>query len=164
MKTKSHRLLLPLLVLAAGFVVSCSKSTPADQKSAAIAAPAPGRLVEPTAQDAAWLAKARADYPLDRCVVSGDKFDGGKMGKPQDYIYREAGKPDRLVRFCCKDCLNDFNEDPAKYLKLIDSAAKPEMAGHQGNDMAMTYACPMHPEVTSMKAGDKCPTCGLALV
>ena len=28
---------------------------------------------------------------------------------------------------------------------------------------AQTYVCPMHPEVTSTKAGDKCPKCGMAL-
>jgi len=84
---------------------------------------AKGQLVKVDAKtDAAWLAKAKADYPTDVCVVSGDKL-GGDMGLPQDYIYREEGKPDRLVRFCCKDCLKDFNEDTAKYLGLIDAAA-----------------------------------------
>jgi hypothetical protein len=74
--------------------------------------------------DAAWLAKARADYPLKSCPVSGDKFEGGEtMGPPREFIYREAGKPDRLVRFCCKGCVKDFNKDPAKYLKIIDDAA-----------------------------------------
>ncbi|HXA80049.1 MAG TPA: hypothetical protein VNV14_02165 [Opitutaceae bacterium] len=74
--------------------------------------------------DAAWLAKARADYPLNSCSVSGDKFDSGEMkGPPRDFIYSEAGKPDRLVRFCCKGCIKDFNKDPAKYLKIIDDAA-----------------------------------------
>ncbi len=29
--------------------------------------------------------------------------------------------------------------------------------------MTMTYTCPMHPEVTSDKAG-KCPKCGMDLV
>ncbi len=27
-----------------------------------------------------------------------------------------------------------------------------------------TYTCPMHPEVTSTKEGDKCPKCGMNLV
>jgi hypothetical protein len=27
-----------------------------------------------------------------------------------------------------------------------------------------TYVCPMHPEVTSTKAGEKCPKCGMDLV
>ena len=61
-------------------------------------------------------------YPLDTCVVSGENL-GGEMGAPIDYIHKEAGKPDRLVRFCCKMCIPKFKKDPAKYLKLIDEAA-----------------------------------------
>jgi hypothetical protein len=71
--------------------------------------------------DTQWLAKARAEFALESCPVSEEKF--GSMGKPQDYIYQQAGKPDRLVRFCCKNCLGDFNKEPAKYLKIIDDAA-----------------------------------------
>ena len=63
----------------------------------------------------------QATYPLDTCVVSGEKL--GEMGAPIDFIYKEAGKPDRLVRFCCKMCVPKFKKDPAKYLKLIDEAA-----------------------------------------
>ena len=63
-----------------------------------------------------------AAYPLTVCLVSGDKL-GGDMGLPVDYIYKEKGKPDRLVRFCCKDCIADFEKEPAKYLKKIDEAA-----------------------------------------
>ena len=76
----------------------------------------------PAAPDAAWLAQAKAEYPLKTCVVSGDEF-GGSMGEAVDYLYQQAGKPDRLVRFCYKDCRKDFDADPAKYLKLIDEAA-----------------------------------------
>ncbi len=67
-------------------------------------------------------AKTAVDYPLTTCVVSGDKLDGD-MGAPFDYIYKENGKPDRLVRLCCKNCVKDFLKDPAKYLKMIDDAA-----------------------------------------
>ncbi len=84
-----------------------------------------GQLVRVTAQtDATWLAKAQAAYPLKTCAVTGDELDSGAMGKPQDFIYRQAGKPDRLVRFCCADCTEDFAKAPAKYLKQIDDAAK----------------------------------------
>jgi len=27
------------------------------------------------------------------------------------------------VRFCCKDCIAQFEKDPQKYLKIIDDAA-----------------------------------------
>ena len=83
---------------------------------------ASSKLVRVTDKDAAWAAKATVEYPTDVCVVSGDKL-GADMGKPQDFIYRDAGKPDRLVRFCCKDCIKDFNKEPEKFLKAIDDAA-----------------------------------------
>ena len=73
--------------------------------------------------DTAWLAKARADYPMTTCSVSGDKFEDGDMGPPREFVYQETDKPDHLVRFCCKDCLKDFNKEPLKYLKIIDDAA-----------------------------------------
>lgn len=69
-----------------------------------------------------WLAQAKAAYPTTQCVVSEDKL-GGDMGGPVDYVYKTEGKADRLVRFCCKDCVKDFKKDPEKYLTLIDQAA-----------------------------------------
>jgi hypothetical protein len=59
-------------------------------------------------------------YPLDTCVVSGEKLDS--MGKP--YVFVKNGQQ---VKLCCDGCLEDFNKDPDKYLKKI--AAKSE-AGH----------------------------------
>ena len=89
-----------------------------------------GQLVPVTEKDAAWLAKAKAEYPTNMCMVSGDKL-GADMGKPVDYIYRQEGKPDRLITFCCKDCVKDFNKNPAKYLKALDEAtAKAVESGH----------------------------------
>ena len=78
-------------------------------------------------------AEAKAAYPLSTCVVSDEKLEGGDMGGPIDYIHKEEGKPDRLVRFCCKSCIKDFKKDPAKYIKLIDEAAAAKAkAGHAG--------------------------------
>ena len=69
---------------------------------------------------------AVAAYPLSTCVVSGEALEGGDMGGPIDYLHKEDGKPDRLVRFCCKSCIRDFKKDPAKYLRQIDEAAAAE--------------------------------------
>lgn len=60
-------------------------------------------------------------YPLTTCVVSGEPL--GDMGKPVDYIHKEEGKPDRLVKFCCKMCGSSFKRNPAKYLAILDAAA-----------------------------------------
>src|ERR1035438_948567 len=62
--------------------------------------------------DKAWLSDARAKYPIDTCVVSGERLDDHAESKRLDIIYREPGKPDRLVRFCCKGCITDFEKDP----------------------------------------------------
>lgn len=91
-----------------------------------------GELVAITEKDAAWVAKAKAEYPTIACIVSEDKL-GGDMGEPVDYIYRVAGKPDRLIIFCCKDCVKDFKEDPEKYLKILDGAAKKDGDTHTGH-------------------------------
>ncbi len=67
-------------------------------------------------------AQAAADYPVNYCVVSGDKLEDGDMGPPINYTYKQDGKPDRLVRLCCKICVKDFNKDPEKFLKMASSS------------------------------------------
>ena len=107
---KATKLLLALVVFA---LATIPRVLPAAETT---------QSAKPAAPDAAWLAKAKADYPLTTCVVSGEEI-GGSPGDGIDYVYRQAGRPDRLVRFCCKDCRKDFDQDPAKYLKRIDAAA-----------------------------------------
>ena len=63
-------------------------------------------------------AAAIKPYPLTTCVVSGDKL-GGDMGAP--YVFTNGTQE---IKFCCKNCLKDFNKDQAKYLKMIDAAEK----------------------------------------
>jgi YHS domain-containing protein len=58
-------------------------------------------------------------YPLDYCIVSGDKLDGD-MGKPivMDYKGQE-------IKFCCASCPKKFKKDPDTYMKkLADAEAK----------------------------------------
>lgn len=95
-------------------------------KAAPAAMPAAGQLIKVTEQDAAWAAKARAAYPLKVCVASGEKL--GAMGENAEFIYREKGRPDRLIVFCCGGCEDDFNKAPAKHLAKLDAAAQPKPA------------------------------------
>ena len=81
-----------------------------------------GELVAPTDKDAAWLTAAHAAYPLKTCLVSEEELGG--MGKPAEFIYRQAGQPDRLVRFCCKMRVPKFKKDPAKYLAQLTPSDK----------------------------------------
>ena len=57
-------------------------------------------------------------YPLDVCVVSGEKL--GSMGEP--YVISYEG---RQIKFCCDGCEKDFRKEPAKFLAKVDAAAKP---------------------------------------
>lgn len=58
-------------------------------------------------------------YPLDTCLVSGEKLGQGGM-KPYAFTYK-----DREIQLCCKDCLKDFQKDPAKFIQKLEAAAKP---------------------------------------
>jgi YHS domain-containing protein len=72
------------------------------------------------AQPAPQTAQA---YPIDWCIVSGEKL--GEMGPPVEYDYNG-----RQIKFCCGGCVKKFEADPAMYIAKLDSAAaamKPSM-------------------------------------
>ncbi len=52
-------------------------------------------------------------YPLDTCIVSGEKL--GSRGEPVNHVHKN-----RLVRFCCPDCIGAFEKKPAEYLRALD--------------------------------------------
>lgn len=56
-------------------------------------------------------------YPLDTCIVSGEKL--GEMGKPVVFV-----KDGQEVRLCCKACQEDFDAEAAKFLKEIAEKSK----------------------------------------
>lgn len=74
----------------------------------------PAKFIEQI--DTAAADAQREAYPLETCVVSGEKL-GGAMGDPVEIVY--AG---RLVRLCCESCKKPFNETPHTYLKKLDEA------------------------------------------
>jgi YHS domain-containing protein len=58
---------------------------------------------------------AARPYPLNYCLVSGDKI--GEMGDPVQTVYKG-----QEFKFCCKDCVKDFNKDPDKFMKKLAEA------------------------------------------
>ena len=88
---------------------------------------------DPAATKLADATTAADDYPLTTCVVSGE--DLAAMGGHVS-IQHEG----REVRFCCKECVKTFKDDPAKYLALLDKAAsgqsrtEHDTAGHDDHD------------------------------
>ena len=76
-------------------------------------------LLVPGAFAADSAADPAKNYPLKTCIVSDEPLGD----EPVDYIHQETGKPDRLVRFCCGGCVEDFKADPARYLAKLDTPA-----------------------------------------
>ena len=68
--------------------------------------------------DKAVIAAQGKDYTLKTCPVSKDEL-GGEMGKPVDMVV--AG---RLIRLCCNDCKKELEQDPAKFVAMVDDARK----------------------------------------
>jgi hypothetical protein len=61
-------------------------------------------------------------YPLDTCIVSGDKL-GGDMGPPIVFVYQDKAKGiNQEIKFCCPMCKPKFLADPDKYMKVIHDA------------------------------------------
>jgi hypothetical protein len=113
MKTMTRNLgvLATATVLACG-AAACSKAekntpapTPEKPAVTAPAAPAPATTAAPAA-DA---------YPVDTCVVTGEKLGG--MGDVVKFDYKG-----REIRFCCQGCIAKFLAEPDKYLKILDDA------------------------------------------
>jgi YHS domain-containing protein len=61
--------------------------------------------------------KAVKPYPMDTCVVSGEKLGG--MGEPVSFDYEG-----REIILCCKSCRKDFDKEPKKFVAKVDEAAK----------------------------------------
>ncbi len=51
-------------------------------------------------------------YPLDICVVSGEKL--GSMGEPHVFVHNG-----QQIKQCCDSCEPKFKKNPEKYLKMI---------------------------------------------
>lgn len=68
-----------------------------------------------TKLDALIIQDQKPYYPMDKCLVTGGKL--GSMGEPIDYVYKN-----RLVRFCCKGCIPEFQKNARQYLAELNKA------------------------------------------
>ena len=64
--------------------------------------------------DAQLVKQQKPFYPLTTCIISGEKL-GSNMGPAVEHVYEN-----RLVRFCCKGCVEKFEKEPVKYLSELD--------------------------------------------
>jgi hypothetical protein len=51
-------------------------------------------------------------YPLDTCLVSGEKL--GSMGEPVRIVHNG-----QEIKFCCAGCQPEFEVDPEKFLSEL---------------------------------------------
>lgn len=65
--------------------------------------------------DEGVIAAQKANYPLEKCPISGEKLGG--MGEPVDKV---VGM--RLVRLCCKNCVGKVEGDPEPTLGKLNKA------------------------------------------
>jgi len=68
------------------------------------------------AADTKPAAKAKP-YPLKTCLVSDEELES--MGKP--FVFIHEGQE---IKLCCKSCQKDFNKDPKKYVKKLETLSK----------------------------------------
>ncbi|MEY4387533.1 MAG: hypothetical protein RLY20_2816 [Verrucomicrobiota bacterium] len=69
--------------------------------------------------DAKTDSKAKA-YPLDTCLVSGEKLDSDPTMKSFSFVHEG-----QEIKLCCKSCKKKFDKSPETYLKkLKDAPAK----------------------------------------
>jgi len=62
-------------------------------------------------------------YPLTTCPITGEALGG--MGEPVNYVYNN-----RLVRFCCNNCVKKFVKDPKATLAMLDEAVIKQQMEH----------------------------------
>jgi Cu(I)/Ag(I) efflux system membrane fusion protein len=135
--------------LKPGMFVTATVRTPAG-KYGQIGTPS-----EPKVEGNEAIQAPSGAYPLDYCVVTGNKL--GSMGEPVEIQY--AG---RTIKFCCNGCQAKFKADPEKYLKMIDEAATKLKQGGESSRWVEGYACPMHPDQLQAEPGP-CRICGCGM-
>lgn len=95
--------------------------------------------------DGTIITQQKPRYPLDTCVVSGKTLDGPGV-EAVDFVYKN-----RLVRFCCEACIDQFKQDPAPFLDKLDTALIKSQEEHYPLDRCVvsgdTLPVPGHEQI-----------------
>lgn len=73
-----------------------------------------GATLAPAHQHTQALPPGVKPYPLEVCIVGGEKL--GSMGVPVSRIYQG-----QEVKFCCSGCQPEFEKDPAKFVQKLSA-------------------------------------------
>jgi len=85
--------------------------------------------------DEAVIADQLPEYPIDICIISGDKL--GHAGDPINVVVGS-----RLVRFCRRDCVKQFLRNPARVFSVLDRLKKEGLGlleDHEGAHARMEH-------------------------
>jgi YHS domain-containing protein len=96
---------LSILVLGAALLLPTGQDTDKQQSGKAEKA------------NAAVVKTQLPSYPLDVCVISGEKL--ADQDAPMNVVVEG-----RLVRTCCGQCAKKVRKDPAKYIAQVETAVK----------------------------------------
>lgn len=97
------------------------------------------------AADQAPAKETAKPYPLDYCIVSGDKL-GGDMGKPITVM-----KDGQEFKLCCKDCIKAIDKDPKKYEDKLAAAQKKDAKAGETKDGAAKHDAADHDHADAHK-------------
>ncbi|MEM6259838.1 MAG: hypothetical protein AAGI37_16300 [Planctomycetota bacterium] len=114
------------------FVVGCSEQPAPPTETPEPAKPTTD-AVEATPPSPDTPAEVASDYPIDYCIVSGEKL--GSMGDPI-----EVTVEGRLVKLCCAACEGQLKSDSTGYLAKLDAAAKDGAKPEAKHDHAHDHA------------------------
>ena len=101
-----------MFVLASAVAVTLGMAalvSRAEDKPAAPAAPAASATTAPSTKA---TTQASATPVNKKCPVSGDAVD------PKVKTVQYDGK---TIGFCCEDCVEQFNDSPEQYIKMMDA-------------------------------------------
>ncbi|MBA3707604.1 MAG: hypothetical protein H0W83_02145 [Planctomycetes bacterium] len=97
------------------------------------------------AADQAPAKETAKPYPLDYCIVSGDKLDGD-MGKPITVV-----KNGQEFKLCCKGCITEIDKDPKKFEDKLAAAQKKDAKAGDTKDGAAKHDDTGHDQTDAPK-------------